>query len=89
MHNPDITKYLGYERILFAFKFYRQEMSFQFQNTVESGFKRGSIIATYSFPLLRKLYGYVQFFSGYGQSLIEYNHYTNSVGIGVALNDWI
>ncbi|MFN7095894.1 MAG: phospholipase A, partial [Burkholderiales bacterium] len=26
---------------------------------------------------------------GYGQSMIEYNHYTNSIGIGIALNDWI
>jgi len=39
--------------------------------------------------LLTKVKGYVQVFSGYGQSLIDYNRYTNGVGIGFALSDWI
>ena len=41
------------------------------------------------FPLVNHFHGYVQGFSGYGQSLIEYNHYTNSASLGIAINDWI
>lgn len=89
LHNPDICKYLGYGRVVFAWKFYRQELSFELRNTVASGFQRGTVIAAYSFPLAGKLNGYIQFFTGYGQSLIEYNHYTNSVGIGININNWI
>jgi len=89
LHNPDIARFLGYERMLFAFKFHKQVLTVQFRNTFESGFKRGAITASWSIPIKGHISAYVQFFSGYGQSLIEYNHYTNSVGIGIALNDWI
>ncbi len=89
LHNPDIADFLGYERIVIAYKFYHQEISLMFRNTIESGFSRGAIEADYEFPIHGKLHGYVQFFSGYGQSLIEYNHYTNSAGVGIVLSNWI
>jgi len=90
VHNPDIADYLGYGRVLLAYKIRRQTFSLMFRNALESGFKRGAVELTWSFPLFStKLKGMVQFFSGYGQSLIEYNHYTNSAGVGIALSDWI
>jgi len=90
IHNPDIADYLGYGRILLAYKIRRQTFSFMMRNAFESGFKRGAVELTWTFPLFHtKLKGMVQFFSGYGQSLIEYNHYTNSAGVGIALSDWI
>lgn len=89
LHNPDITKYLGYGRIVYAVTFHKQEVSFMVRNVLESGFKRGAVELDYSFPLYGRLRGFVQVFSGYGQSLIEYNHYTNGVGAGIILNNWI
>jgi len=89
LHNPNITHYLGYERIVIAYEFYNQQVSLMFRNTFESGFSRGAIELDYSFPIHGVLRGYVQFFSGYGQSLIEYDHYTNSVGVGIILNNWV
>jgi len=88
-HNPNISDYLGYGRELLSYKMGNQELSMQLRNVFESGFKRGAVQLNWSFPVTKHFKGYVQWFSGYGQSLIEYNHYTNSAGIGVALNDWI
>jgi phospholipase A1 len=88
IHNPDIAYYLGYENILLSYKIKKFKTSLEFQN-IESGFRRGYVQASISYPILKSLSLYVQFFNGYGQSLIEYNHQTTSAGIGFALNDWI
>lgn len=88
-YNPDIAHYLGYGQVLFGYKFHSQLFALTLENEAESGFSRGSETFTWSFPLWDDLRGYVLVFSGYGQSMIEYNHYTNSIGLGISLSDWI
>lgn len=89
LHNPDIAYYLGYENVLFEYKWPGDfKTSLQVQN-IESGLKRGFVQFTASYPLLKSVSLYALVFSGYGQSMIEYNHKTTSAGIGVSLNDWI
>jgi phospholipase A1/A2 len=61
-------------------------LSVMTRNNLESRFARGTEEVDFSFPLTTHFHGFVQFFSGYGQSLIEYDHYTNGVGVGFALN---
>ena len=87
MHNPDIAHYLGYENILLSYKIKKFILSAQAQN-IESGYKRGFVQLRVSYPLFKKFSASVQFFNGYGQSLIEYNHNSTSFGIGLVLNDW-
>lgn len=86
-NNPDIANYLGHERILLSYKFSKQTLSFSTYNL--ENIKRASTQLTWSFPLVRQFRGYVQGFSGYGQSLIEYNHHENTIGLGIAVNDWL
>lgn len=88
-YNQNLAQYYGYERMLVSYKFHEHVLSLEARNTVESRFSRGAVQASWSFPLTTHLRGYAQVFSGYGQSMIEYDHYTNSAGIGFALNDWI
>lgn len=88
-NNTNINKFLGYGRILVAYKLNQQVFSLQAHNIIEGGARYATAEATWSFPMTRFLKGYVQGFSGYGQSLIEYNHRTNSIGLGIALNDWV
>ena len=88
-YNPDITEYLGHGEIrLSALLPHDNELTLISRNNIESGFSRGSLELDWSFPILHNLKGYVQASSGFGQSLIEYNHYTNAAGVGFALSDW-
>lgn len=88
-YNPNLTNYLGYGQITVAFKYYREVVALQTHNLVEQGGRHATVELTWSFPITQYLNGYVDLFSGYGQSLIEYNHHTNSAGIGIALSNWI
>jgi len=61
------------------------------RNQLESGFDRGAGELGWSFPIFgyRYLKGYVQYFYGYGESLIDYNRKVNRIGIGISITDWL
>ena len=48
----------------------------------------GGLKLEWAFPLFDQLKGYVQVTSGYGESLIDYNHRQNTIGLGVLLLPW-
>jgi len=89
--NPDITDYLGHYEIRAAYKWKENVFSIMSRNNLESGFEKGAVEVAWSFPLWDYPYlkGYVQYFGGYGESLIDYNQYVNKIGIGIALTDWL
>ncbi|MGA7802148.1 MAG: phospholipase A [Gammaproteobacteria bacterium] len=87
-HNPDIAHYLGYGRWVASYHHGHQTVSVLSRNNLTSAFRRGAWQLSWSFPVGQTLRGYLQVFSGYGQSLIEYDHRTNAIGLGISLNDW-
>ncbi len=87
IHNPDIEDYLGNSEFLVSYKLYESTLSLTARNLER--ISHSALQATWSHPVTEYLSLYAQGFSGYGQSLIEYNHHTNSFGVGFALNDWI
>ena len=88
LHNPKITHYLGHEVIVLSKKYKELVLSFEAQN-IESGLSRGHVAMTASYPITRNFKLYTRLFNGYGQSLIEYDHKTFAVGVGIAFNDCI
>lgn len=86
--NPDIARYLGYGQWILSYRWSKQEISLLSRNNLTSGFSRGYWQMAWTFPLIQELKGYVQVSTGYGQSLIEYDHATTAVGLGIALNNW-
>ena len=89
--NPDITDYLGHYEVRAAYKWKEHVFSAMSRNNIESGFENGAVELGWSFPLWNYPYlkGYVQYFTGYGESLIDYDQYVNRIGIGIALTDWL
>lgn len=86
--NPGITDYIGRGEILAHYRLGEDLFSLQVRNNFRSQ-NRGSAQFDWTFPLAGSLRGYLQFFSGYGESLIDYNHRQNAVGAGVMLVDWL
>jgi phospholipase A1 len=84
--NPDIVDYYGYGDITAIYKWRGNSFTVMGRGNLSTG--KGAAQFTWtSPPILGPLRGYIQAFTGYGDSLIDYNWNQNAIGIGVALND--
>ncbi len=84
--NPDIDDYLGHGDLLLSYTAGRHQFSLLGRYAFDTG--HGAVEASWSFPLARRVRGYVQVFSGYGESMVDYNWKQTTVGAGIALTDW-
>jgi phospholipase A1 len=87
--NPDITDYMGNFEFQGVYKYRKQNFGLMVRNNLRTSHNRGAFQLDWSFPLHEQLRGYVQWFYGYGESLLDYNHKVNAVGVGVKLTDWL
>jgi phospholipase A1 len=86
--NPDIEDYLGYFEFQGIYNRNKSNYGLFFRNTLKDGY-RGAVQLDWGFPVHDHLRGYVQYFYGYGESLIDYNNKVNKLGIGIKLTDWL
>jgi phospholipase A1 len=88
--NPDIEKYLGYADYIAVYKWNDDHViSTRLMNNLRSEDNKTSVELGYSFPMGDTIKGYIQYYNGYGESLIDYNERTHRIGIGIMLNDWL
>lgn len=84
--NPDITDYYGHGDITAVYKW--RGNSFALMGRGNLSTEKGAARLTWtSPPFLGPLRGYVSAFTGYGESMIDYDWKQNVFGIGIALND--
>lgn len=86
--NPDIEDFLGNFEITALRLVGRQTYGLMLRNNLGDP-NRGAAQLDWTFPLTKRVKGYLQYFNGYGESLIDYNHYSNRIGFGVMLVDWL
>jgi phospholipase A1 len=87
--NPDIDEYLGYADFSALYKYKEHLSTVMLRNNLRSDDNRTTIELTYTFEFNKRLKGIAQYFSGYGESLIDYNHRTHRFGVGILLTDWL
>jgi phospholipase A1 len=86
--NPNIEKYMGYGELFGGYQLKGHVFSFMLRNNLRQN-NRGAVELGWSYPIMTNLRLYAQYFNGYGESLVDYDHSVNRIGIGVMLNDWI
>ncbi len=84
--NPDINFYMGNFEFSTVYKWDSQTFGAMFRNNLRSD-NRGALQLDWTFPMGRRFKGYAQYFNGYGESLIDYDHSIQRIGIGVLITD--
>jgi phospholipase A1 len=84
--NPDITDFYGHGSLTAVYKWRDHSFTLMGRGNVSTG--KGAAQLTWMSPrILGPLRGYVQAFTGYGESLVDYNWNQTTIGIGIAIND--
>jgi len=87
--NPDIRRYLGHGELWIYYAYKKHRLGLMFRNNLNFETNRGALQAEWSFPIFfENIAGYVQYYYGYGESLLDYNHQINRIGIGFIVKDW-
>ncbi|WP_295640088.1 phospholipase A [uncultured Methylibium sp.] len=87
--NPDIEDYVGRAELLLTRQWGEHVVALQLRHSLRGGDRsRGSGQIEWAFPVDGALRGYLQWFSGYGESLIDYNLRQNKLGLGILIVGW-
>ncbi|EJD6080486.1 MULTISPECIES: phospholipase A [Providencia] len=85
--NSDITKYMGYYRLKVGYALGDSVFTTTGRYNWNTGY--GGAELGWSYPISKHVRIYTQLFSGYGESMIDYNYRQTRFGIGVMLNDML
>lgn len=83
--NPDITHYLGHMEFGYGTQLGNFKLMTQIRNNLKSSDNKGSIELNLSYPLTKRYEILLQYFNGYGDSLIDYNRHQQRISLGIQL----
>lgn len=90
--NPDIEDYLGYGEMRAVYRTGDNTFTLMLRNNLKPvDENRGAVQLDWSFPLpgTDRIKGFVQYFNGYGECLLDYNASTSRLGLGFLLTDYL
>ncbi len=82
--NPDIMDYIGYTKLKFTYFWGKNMFTLMGRGNPKTG--KGAMEATYSYPLVNGTFLYAKVFSGYAESLIDYNNNITKFAIGFSFS---
>ena len=87
--NPDIEEYYGYGDINLQYLYGKHQFSSMFRyNFGIGGGEKGAVEFSWMYPFFgsTNMYWYTKIFSGYGESLIDYNHSITKASFGFSFS---
>ena len=86
--NPDIEDYMGRGELIAAYRAGRHVLTLRGRHSLRGGeHSHGSAQLDWAYRLAGTLNAHVQLFTGYGESLIDYNLRQTTVGVGLSFLD--
>ena len=87
--NPDIEKYMGHGQLGVLWQLSRNHnLEMLLRNNLRSD-NKGAVELGWTYPFATHFRGYVQYFNGYGESLIYYNVRSERLSLGIKFTDWL
>lgn len=83
--NPDITKYRSYGDLTVGY--IKDKHQIKLTGHYHPKHNKGGLEVSYNYTLTKRIALYMQYYTGYGESLLDYNRNTKRIGIGIALNN--
>lgn len=80
--NPSIEKYAGNGDISIVYEFGKNVFKLNAANNLRFNENKGNAELSWYFPLSGRIYGYIQLFNGYAESLIDYDKSTSRASFG-------
>lgn len=87
--NPDILDYLGHFDLTLGYVGEYNSFWLTGRNNLDLDHNRGAIDAGWTFPISDQVRGRVHYFDGFGESLIDYNKRSRTLGIGFQFSGWL
>ncbi len=78
---------MGYGEIWAYYFLKKHRLAIMLRDNLDFRENRGAVQLEWSFPVFAQIDGYVQYFLGYGESLLDYDHRVNRIGVGIVLRD--
>ncbi len=84
-YNPDLIDYMGHGHLKFIFPYKKHLAELKLRHNFSN---HSAIELSYSYPIFgrKDLFLYVKGFSGYGESLIDYDNKVDKIGIGFSIS---
>ncbi|OLQ79079.1 hypothetical protein BIT28_14690 [Photobacterium proteolyticum] len=87
--NPNIEDYMGYGNYRLTYKDEGTLYSLLLRNNLKFDDNKGGIELSWAFPVYDIVKLYLQYYNGYGESLIDYDHYVNRISLGILIYEWL
>ena len=84
--NPNITDFYGDGSLEVGYIRDKLLTRVTLRHSFDSGHSTGELEMSHPLPLSDNVFFYLQAFSGYGQSLIDYDQHVNQVGFGLSIS---
>ncbi|WP_169579638.1 phospholipase A [Saccharospirillum impatiens] len=87
--NPDILDYMGHFDVNVVYGGNTHQFALMLRNNLQADPNRGAAELSWSFPVNDRVRGRLQYFHGYGENLIDYDRFNQTLGLGFELNGWL